>query len=472
MKAMKSPLVYSTISIACVLSLGTIEPAISIWSLLLSLVLLKWFWWSETPAVIPFLFFLPFIEIHTTALQSAQESVSLEDIYKNGGTTFWLASLGLLFCAAGFKASTRSINWSPLRTKTKLASDAQEISQIKLGFSVILALAFSSFIDIAIPYGSRVEQLQYFVNGISSACVFSFFLHYMANNKGHVLFWSVFSIFLVSSFYSYFSSWRTPFFLLLITSMMRYKEIRTTQLLKATPVLVPMFLLVFLWQSVKGEYREFLSGGYQTQQIRVSQSEALNKFGELAQSAVESNSLFDDKVVEATYKRAGYLEYFSAAVTKVPEELPHESGKLLQQSLNFALVPRIINPNKGVKNDRAKVEKYTDFYFGANSFSSFSLGHYCEAYIDWGPYGMMIHLLIYGLLGGLLFRITIKRYNKLNSILVWGIVWVVMYPFGTFQQDMVTVAGRITWGAVCHLYLFSPIYNRLDKFIQSDTVIN
>ena len=467
MKAMNSPAVFATISGACLVALGSPEASASIWSLVLIAILLKWFWWSETPAVIPFLFFLPFIEIHTTVLQSFQENIALNAIYPNGGKTFWLASLGLFFCAAAFKLSTRSINWSKLSTKPVLTRAADDLSQKKVVLSVGIALAFSTVIDRAIPYGSSVEQLQYFTAGITSTCIFCFFLLYMLTGRGHTIFWCMFLVYLGTSFYSFFSSWRTPFFLLLITSMSRYKEIKTTQILGATPIIAPMFLLIFLWQTVKGEYREFLSGGHQSQQIRVSQSEALSKFGELTLSAIESNSLFEEAVVDATYKRAGYLEYFSAAVTKVPKDIPYETGKLLNQSLNFSLVPRIINPNKGIKNDRAKVEKYTDFYFGVNSFSSFSLGHYCEAYIDWGPYGMMIHLFIYGLLGGLLFRITIKRYNNLNTLLLWGIIWVVMYPFGTFQQDMVTVLGRVVWGAVCHLFLFSPIYYRLDKFIRS-----
>ena len=109
---------------------------------------------------------------------------------------------------------------------------------------------------------------------------------------------------------------------------------------------------------------------------------------------------WDDQVVDATYRRAGYLEYFSAAVSKVPNEIPHERGALLQEELTFAFVPRLLNPNKGIKNDRAKVERYTDYYFGKSSFSSFSLGH-CEAYIDWGPVGMMLHLFCYGIVGGL-----------------------------------------------------------------------
>jgi len=113
------------------------------------------------------------------------------------------------------------------------------------------------------------------------------------------------------------------------------------------------------------------------------------------------------------------------------------------------------------------VERYTDFYFGDNAFASFSLGHFCEAYIDWGPNGMMLHLFIYGLIGGLLVRLALSRGRTLNPLLTLGLLWAVMYHWGTFQQDMVTVAGRTGWGALCQLVIFFPIYRWTDRFIQS-----
>lgn len=211
----------------------------------------------------------------------------------------------------------------------------------------------------------------------------------------------------------------------------------------------------------------FLSGGERGQIIRVSQAEALSEFSELASNVLEEDRLLEERTVNATYKRAGYLEYFNAAVGKVPQEIPHESGTLLSESLTFAFIPRILAPNKGIKNDRAKVERYTDYYFGANAFASFSLGHYCEAYIDWGPNGMMLHLFAFGFIGGLLMRLTLRRGLDLNPLLALGLLWAVMYHWGTFQQDMVTVAGRTGWGALCQLVIFFPIYRTVNRFIRT-----
>ena len=118
---------------------------------------------------------------------------------------------------------------------------------------------------------------------------------------------------------------------------------------------------------------------------------------------------------------------------------------LLIDNLTFALIPRFLNPNKGVKNDLAKVEAFTDYRFGENPYASFSLGHYCEAYIDWGPLGSMLHLFVFGLLGAVLVGLTMNLRPEVHPVLVWSILFVVMTPWGTMQQDAITVLERSFW---------------------------
>ena len=252
-----------------------------------------------------------------------------------------------------------------------------------------------------------------------------------------------------------------------MTYLIKINTFKIPQLLRTLPIAIPALAMVLIWQSVKSEYREFLSGGQRTQAVLVSRNQALSKFSELASNAIEEERYAEENVIADTYRRAGYLEYFNAARVKVPSEIPYRSGALLMESVNFALIPRILNPNKGVKDDKAKVEYYTDFYFGENSFASFSLGHYCEAFIDWGPKGMMFHLFAYGLFGALLFRVTLHRCRQLNPLITFGILWSIMYPWGTCQADMVTVLGSTVWGGFSQLVLFFPIYKWVNTFIQS-----
>ena len=379
-----------------------------------------------------------------------------------------MASIGLLAVLLGFRAALGRI-WHDLHpTLNRLQEAARSISQSKLLIATIAINSGGLLLNQAIPYGSSLQQLETYYASISSAATLCFAMHFWLTRQRPWLVFAVFAYLLVTSFYSYFSCVARP------AHHPHHFHPRDLQGIQVqanpllTPLLIPFLAFVFIWQSVKSDYRMFISAGERGQVIRVSRSEALSQFRELAKTALKEDRLLDNQTVEATYRRAGYLEYFNAAVGKVPKEIPHESGALLSESLTFAFIPRILAPNKGIKNDREKVERYTDYYFGANAFASFSLGHYCEAYIDWGPSGMMLHLFVYGLIGGLLVRLTVGRGRTLNPLLALGLLWAVMYHWGTFQQDMVTVAGRTGWGALCQLLIFWPIYRWTDRFIKQE----
>ena len=79
---------------------------------------------------------------------------------------------------------------------------------------------------------------------------------------------------------------------------------------------------------------------------------------------------------------------------------------------------------------------------------------------------MVLQLFLYGVLGGLLFLLALNRTASLTPLLSLGILWMVMKPWGTFQQDMVTLTGTLFWGAVCHLFLFFPFYRWVNGWIK------
>ena len=76
----------------------------------------------------------------------------------------------------------------------------------------------------------------------------------------------------------------------------------------------------------------------------------------------------------------------------------------------------------------------------------------------------------YGILGALLLRITYCRFETINPLLFSGLTWVILQPWGTFQQDMVTVSGTLTWGTFCHLALFGPIYSTINSWFRENAL--
>jgi hypothetical protein len=278
------------------------------------------------------------------------------------------------------------------------------------------------------------------------------------------------------SFYSFFSEWKTIAFALFLSYGIASQLTRTI-IVRILFFTVVLGNVLFLWQGVKPYYRAYLSGdvesfvNLQSQSVLVTRSEALGKFFELSQLYLAGTlsqkylgkEASSDDALYSTLRRVGYLNLFALSLTKVPEELNHEGGQLLASNLNFALVPRFLNPTKGVKDDGAKVEKYSGFMVSENS--SFSLGHYVEIFIDFGKYGMMIALYFFGSLGGRIYKIIVqnKSFSE-NALYGFGILYVTLDQWGSFQNDAIFVYGLTFFGAICHLLLFQPIYRFMIKF--------
>ncbi|RPH11385.1 MAG: hypothetical protein CBC49_009545 [Alphaproteobacteria bacterium TMED89] len=469
MTPIRSSIIDWGLALAAIYSFTTPNPVESIWSVWLLRLVLRWFWWQEQPGILLICVITPFFEIHTTVLEANRYDLTLNELFaETGRQTFWLASFGFFSVISAFRWLL-SRNPYIIPSPEALRKAASNTSQIKLLVAYVVLTVAAAMLDPLIPWGSGLHQLETYFGASSQVILVAIGIHFWLTKQRPILITAFFILLVVASFYSYFSEWRVPFTLLFITLLTSIKSFGPKQALTIVPIIVPALALVLIWQSIKGEYREFLSQGQRTQAVLVDRNTALNKFQDLTVAAIKTGFV-NDPVIASTYRRAGYLEYFSATLKKVPESIPFENGTLLGESLQYSLIPRIINPNKGFKDDKVKVERYTDYFFGYNSFSSFSLGHYCEAYIDWGKVGMMLHLAMYGILGALLLRITYCRFETINPLLFSGLTWVILQPWGTFQQDMVTVSGTLTWGTFCHLALFGPIYSTINSWFRENAL--
>ena len=186
----------------------------------------------------------------------------------------------------------------------------------------------------------------------------------------------------------------------------------------------------------------------------VSNSEALAKFTELtstywAGGEFEIGSSNSADVTRATLERVGYIDLFARMRQYVPSEIPHEDGGLMAENLSFALIPRILNPNKGVKDDQWKVEKYAKRMIGDNA--SFSLGHFAEHYVDFGSRGMWVSLLLFGVGLGLLTIFFLFPSAVPGCDLLY--LFLVLSKAFSYQADAVTIYGQVFWGSVFWLVI-------------------
>ena len=461
------------LALAILLGLFSENPIESCFALIQLWVLLKSYWRQGSPPVVLLLFLFPWLEISTGVFEANLRGETLNQmLHGTGQKAYWLSSIGLFAVHFGFFTKFKT---SRQFTEEILAKVASKYSFERLVGLYFLIGPFSSFLGRFIGRGSSIYQVITYLNEVSVVLLFAICLRQVLLKQINWKFLAVIMFVTVLSFYSLFSSWKIVAFALFIS-------LGTAVKLSRKLVIRIVFLslvfgnLIFLWQGIKGEYRTFITGSenrgsLRSQAVVVGREQALNKFLELATefySEEQKNSadlVVGDELLYSTLRRAGYLEFFALVLKKVPEEIPHENGELLKESLSFALIPRFLNPNKGVKDDGAKVEKYTDFT--VSETSSFSLGHYVEYFIDFKAIGMMVILFLYGLAGGVVYRFVLSRtfYNQ-AILFALPVAYVCLDKWGSFQVDTIYLYGQTFFGTICHAILFIPLYRVIERLAK------
>ena len=453
-----------------VVGLLTANPLESAFAILQLAFLLRAYWRQNTPPVVLLLFLIPWLEISTGILEANLRGQSLDDIlHGSGSTAYWLSALGLFAVHIGFYPFFKR---TPVASFEQLKEAAARFSFERLVLAYFAVGPASDVLAGFIGRGSSLYQFVTYFNGISLAILIAICIRQVILEQVHRRFVLFIGAVVFLSFYSFFSEWRLVLFALAI-GFGTLSGLTARSVFRIIILTIVFGNIIFLWQGIKPVYRAYLTGqeslrgGLQSQTVNQSRGDALAKFIELSGDFYRGELQADnfkasdnEELLFKTLRRVGYLEFMCLTINKVPEEVDHEKGTLLSSNLSFALIPRFLNPNKGVKDDGAKVEKYTGFM--VSDSASFSLGHYVEYFIDFGKVGMLLLLFFYGFIGGGVYKLASQKSN-VKAILMIGMVFVVLQSWGSFQNDAIWIYGNTFFGFICHVIIFRPVYFAIEN---------
>ena len=143
------------------------------------------------------------------------------------------------------------------------------------------------------------------------------------------------------------------------------------------------------------------------------------------------------------FDRLQYTYHLAKAMDWVPEKLPYQNGSNWGLTLDFALTPRLLNPNKPKYEASSKATKYTGIgYAGAGQGVSVSLGYFADGYVDFGYIGMFIPLLVIGFIYGASYFYFVKNSSN-NFIFNYAVVAAMFMEFLALEMDSTYLAGRL-----------------------------
>ncbi len=268
--------------------------------------------------------------------------------------------------------------------------------------------------------------------------LFGFLVFFKKKKQKEFWFFAAFEF--VSGFYSYFSDFKTVMFFLLFLFLFFLKAVNFRQLSFFIIIGLALFFGMAFYQGIKGEYRFYLNQGSKTQTVSVSKEDALGKLVDLAQAQKEGTM---SGSIESFLDRFQYTYHLAKTMEVVPARIPYQYGNNWGETLEFALTPRLLNPNKPNLEASVKATKYTGIgYAGAKQGVSVSLGYFADGYVDFGLIGMFFPLLVIGYVMGSTYFYFVRKSSN-NYLFNFAVVGAMYMEFFAFEMDSTFLTGRL-----------------------------
>ncbi len=422
-------------------------------------------WRRDEPPIFPFILgfqwsaiSLGYIYFHLTGIYPS--SYATGDIEH----TAWLSLLGLLCLTVGIRVvDALTERFVPNR------GEEQYIANIRGLFKLVIALyaidyvfvintkAFGGFDVIA----DRV---------IAFRPVFLLLLWFEAlrRNTHRQYVWITLAWVFVPLLGSYFSDFKTPWFLLLIVYAGLWRpwergfwRLSVPQLVMGTGVAVMVLFLALVWQAgVKSETRKMHDEALVAANPLARVSLFLDKAGDAVPLVFEDTQT----IVEGLVQRVSYITFFSRVLEYVPTTQPHTNGELLRMAVTNTVMPRFLFPEKPVlPSDSFYTRRFTGIMVSEEG-TSISIGYMAEFYADWGLAGMFVSIFVYGCLMGLA-AFAVRTFVR-PAILVPPVLIVVLMVAYQFEHQFIKTFAALNISVIVLVGLSVLARSRLTRFLR------
>lgn len=170
-------------------------------------------------------------------------------------------------------------------------------------------------------------------------------------------------------------------------------------------ILIGVFSLSTL-QTIKSAYRSEVWNGYRGNKVEL--------FTSLFVDAVLYNESASAELSgEENNVRLNQGWIISAIMDEIPERTAFQNGTTIQEAITASILPRFLNPDKKEAGGRENFMKFTGLYLSPNASMGISIVG--EAYVNFGEFGGILFMGIWGLFLGLswIFLLKVLKINLL-----------------------------------------------------------
>lgn len=439
-------------------------PAITIIAGVTLAIIVAVLWTPRIPPMLPYIFAYQFLQIFGAVwfadflhkpLDIVFESLDAEFL-----VTFTLMQLALM---AWFTSAVFKVKKVPSLDDLRAAVMELDVKKVLTAY-VVTSLIFPILISATRSISSVNQLVQSFAVIKKLFLIMLLFIVFLRKTQYRNLIIFIFVAEFILSFVSYFSSFKEIFVYILIAYLTVFPNIKAKAIARLLPFVGFIVIMLVFWSSIKMGYRNYLNQGSRQQEISVSASDALNYVADQAEAYDADSFAVGGEIL---LHRMQYMQQYSSVYSRVPSVIPFADGENTASALTFLLVPRTFSDNKGILDPSTKASYYTGKTFmNASQGTSISMGYFCDFFIDFGLWGMIVPLLIiaFGVGKAAAYIMTNKRYNL---IFTYCLFIAVFMSLGTFESDIIFYLGSIRNYVVVLLLGNWVIFPRLNKYIKS-----
>jgi hypothetical protein len=407
--------------------------------------LLAWFflllWRTGEPPILLLAIGFQWVQVTTKVVHADLLGIPVQALSEFGGDiehAIWLSMGALAALALGMRIAL--VGLTPAISDTARAQ-AQMFSVHRLWLLYLASVPASLLVMSmawAMPGGTQVAL------ALSDLRWVAFFaLVYVALVKMQRLHLLAFAIMieLALGIGGFFADFKTVFFVTIIAYVAAGRRLTAIQLSVALGLVSALFMLALVWTAVKFEYRDYLSEGQQAQIVTKGYLERTERLFEMV-SELTAEDL--QKSTGTMASRLSYVDFFAVATTTVPRRIDHEKGALWGGALQHIFMPRLFFPDKPpLPNDSERTSYYTGLYMAGDvAGTSVSLGYVAESYIDFGRYGMLAPVLLFGILLGSIYRYFLTRRN-IPVFAAYGLAVTSLLSAYSFETTSTKLLGAV-----------------------------
>ena len=315
----------------------------------------------------------------------------------------WMGLLAVLVLAIGMRLALRTVGTS----RSNEAEDEARMIPFSRAFGFYLICAVIGAAANAAAWAvASLTQIAIGIEGIKWIGFYVFAYVALTQRRGYLLLAGVTAFEFIQGI-GFFSGFKTVVFVLVLAFFTASRRIDGRSLGFGLAGLAGLLVIGSAWTVVKVDYRAFLNQGSQMQQTVVSEEEQVGKLIELV-----GGLSWDDvgRGFNPLLARVAYVDFFGATMDYVPAVVTYQEGVVWREALQN-LIPRLFYPDKPVlSSDSEHTTQYTGIYVASDGEgTSISLGYVADSYIDFGPVGMYVPILMIGFLWGLMYRYFMRR---------------------------------------------------------------